>query len=116
MAHAINSVMLLGYLGKDPEVKVINDTTMCKMTLATSYRFKNRQGEYEDRTEWHNIVAWGSLADYCANRLTKGSRAYFKGSLQHRNWDDKDGKKCYMTEVRAMELIPLTEAKTVEAA
>lgn len=109
MAKSLNKVMLIGNLGKDPEVKYTpSGTPVAKLTLATNERFKDKDGQWADRTEWHNIVLWQRLAEIAGEYLKKGSKVYIEGRLQTRSWDDKQtNQKRYMTEVVASDLLLL---------
>jgi single-strand DNA-binding protein len=98
----VNKVILVGRLGKDPEVKHLESgTVMAKFSLATSENFKDRNGEKVEQTEWHNIVVWRKLAEIAEKYLRKGSQVYIEGRIKTRTWDDQDGKKHYMTEIIA---------------
>lgn len=108
---AVNKVILVGNLGKDPELRYTpSGTAVCTFSLATTERFKNKQGEQQDRTEWHNIVVWAGLAEICGKYLTKGKQIYLEGRLQYRSYDDRDGNKRYITEVVANEMQMLGRA------
>ena len=109
MARGINKVILLGNLGKDPEVKYTpSGTPVAKLALATNERFKDKDGQWQDRTEWHNVVVWQRLAEIAGEYLKKGSKVYIEGRLQTRTWDDKQtNQKRYMTEVVASDLVLL---------
>jgi len=106
---SLNRVQLIGNLGKDPEVKYTpQGTPVAKLTIATNERFKDKAGEWQDRTEWHNVVLWQRLAEIAGEYLKKGGKVYIEGRLQTRSWDDKQtGQKKYMTEVVASDLILL---------
>jgi single-strand DNA-binding protein len=106
---SLNRVQLIGNLGKDPEVKYTpQGTPVAKLTIATNERFKDKSGEWQDRTEWHNVVLWQRLAEIAGEYLKKGGKVYIEGRLQTRSWDDKtSGQKKYMTEVVASDLILL---------
>ena len=106
---SLNRVQLIGNLGKDPEVKYTpQGTPVAKLTIATNERFKDKDGEWQDRTEWHNVVLWQRLAEIAGEYLKKGGKVYIEGRLQTRSWDDKTtGQKKYMTEVVASDLILL---------
>src|ERR1700731_3571974 len=106
---SVNKVILVGNLGKDPEVKFTpQGTPVAKITLATNERFKGKDGNWQDRTEWHNVVLWQRLAEIAGEYLKKGGKVYIEGRLQTRSWDDKtSGQKKYMTEVVASDLILL---------
>jgi single-strand DNA-binding protein len=107
--RSLNRVTLIGNLGKDPEVKYTpSGTPVAKLALATNERFKDKSGEWQDRTEWHNVVLWQRQAEIAGEYLKKGSKVYIEGRLQTRSWDDKtSGQKKYMTEVVATDLILL---------
>jgi single-strand DNA-binding protein len=106
---SLNRVTLIGNLGKDPEIKYTpSGTPVAKLALATNERFKDKAGEWQDRTEWHNVVLWQRQAEIASEYLKKGSKVYIEGRLQTRSWDDKTtNQKKYMTEVVATDLILL---------
>ena len=106
---SVNKVILLGNLGKDPELKYTpSGTAVAKLTLATNERFKDKDGQWQDRTEWHNVVLWQRLAEIAGQYLKKGSKVYIEGRLQTRSWEDKQtNQKRYMTEVVAGDLVLL---------
>ncbi len=105
----INKVILLGNLGKDPELKYTpQGTPVAKFSLATGDRFKDKEGNWQDRTEWHNITAWGRTAEIVGEYLKKGRQVYIEGALRTHSWDDKQtGQKKYMTEIVVNELVLL---------
>src|SRR6266567_700808 len=105
----VNKVILLGNLGKDPEVKFTpSGTAVAKFTVATSDRFKDKEGQWQDRTEWHNITAWARTAEIAGEYLKKGGKVYIEGSLRTHSWDDKQtGQKKYMTEIIVNDLVLL---------
>jgi single-strand DNA-binding protein len=107
---SLNKVQLIGNLGKDPEVKYTpQGTAVAKVSLATNERFKDKDGQWQDRTEWHNVVLWQRLAEIAGEYLKKGGKVYVEGRLQTHSWDDKQsGQKKYMTEVVASDLILLS--------
>jgi single-strand DNA-binding protein len=108
---SVNKAILVGNLGKDPELRYTpSGTAVCTFTLATSERFKNKQGEQQDRTEWHNIVVWAGLAEICGKYLTKGKQVYIEGRIQNRSYDDRDGNKRYISEVVASEMQMLSRS------
>ena len=109
MAKSVNKVILVGNLGKDPEVKFTpSGTAVAKFSLATNERYKDKAGEWQDRTEWHNIVAWQRLAEIVGEYVKKGNKIYIEGRLQTSSWDDKEtGQKKYKTEIIANELVLL---------
>src|SRR5438445_10412980 len=106
---SVNKVILIGNLGKDPEVKYTpSGTPVAKLTLATNESYKDKDGQWQDRTEWHNVVLWQRLAEIAGEYLKKGGKVYIEGRLQTRSWDDKQsGQKKYMTEVVANDLVLL---------
>jgi single-strand DNA-binding protein len=108
MAKSVNKVILIGNLGKDPELKYTpSGTAVAKFSLATNERFKDKSGEWQDRTEWHNIVAWQRTAEIAAEYLKKGRTVYIEGRIQTRSWEDKEGQKRYTTEIVAQDLVLL---------
>lgn len=109
MAKSVNKVILVGNLGKDPEVKFTpSGVPVAKFSLATNERYKDKGGEWQDRTEWHNIVAWQRLAEIVGEYVKKGSKIYIEGRLQTSSWEDKQsGEKKYRTEVVASDLVLL---------
>ncbi|HLJ86851.1 MAG TPA: single-stranded DNA-binding protein [Candidatus Angelobacter sp.] len=109
MAKSVNKVILVGNLGKDPEVKYTpSGMAVAKFSLATNERFKDKGGEWQDRTEWHNIVAWQRLAEIVGEYVKKGSKIYLEGRLQTSSWEDKQsGEKKYRTEIVAQDLVLL---------
>ena len=108
MANSVNKVILVGRLGKDPEVKYTQGgTPVAKFTVATNEVWKDQNGEKQERTEWHNIVAWTKLAEICGQYLNKGSRVYIEGRIQTRSWEDKEGNRKFATEVVGDNLIML---------
>lgn len=97
---SLNKVMLIGNLGKDPEVRfTASGQAVASFSLATSEKFKGKSGEMEERTEWHNITLWGKLAEIAGEYLSKGKTAYIEGRLQTRKWQDKSGNDRYTTEI-----------------
>lgn len=109
MARGVNKVILVGNLGQDPELRYTGSgTAVCNLRLATNESYKDSNGELVERTEWHSIVAWARLAEICNEYLTKGSQVYFEGSLQTRNYEDKDGNTKYVTEIKAREMMMLS--------
>lgn len=99
---SLNKVLLIGNVGKDPEIRHLESgASVASFTLATSERFRDRNGELRENTEWHNIVAWRQLADLAANFIRKGTQIYVEGSIRTRSWDDQNGAKRYTTEIMA---------------
>lgn len=109
MPKSVNKVILIGNLGKDPEVKYTpSGTPVAKFSIATNERYKDKTGEWQDRTEWHNIVAWGRIAEITGEFLKKSSKVYIEGRLQTSSWEDKtSGAKRYRTEIVAGDLMML---------
>jgi single-strand DNA-binding protein len=98
----INKVILLGRLGRDPELRYTQGgQAVANFTVATNESWTNRDGERQERTEWHRIVAWGKQAEFCGNYLTKGRQVYIEGRIQTREWEDKEGEKRRTTEIIA---------------
>ncbi len=109
MPKSINKVILVGNVGADPEVKYTpSGVPVGKFSLATNERFKNKSGEWQDRTEWHNIVAWQRLAEIVGEYVSKGSKVYIEGKLQTSSWEDRrSGEKKYRTGIVARDLVLL---------
>lgn len=102
MAGSVNKVILIGRLGKDPEMRFTpSGKAVTNFTLATNENWTDQSGERQERTEWHRIVTWGKLAENSAKLLSKGKQVYVEGRLQTRQWDDRDGNKRYTTEIVA---------------
>ena len=100
---SVNKIILIGNLGKDPEVRfTAGGRAVAKFSLATSDRFTDASGQSQERTEWHNIVVWGKQAESCGQYLQKGRQVYIEGSIRYRSYDDKEGNKKYITEVNAL--------------
>src|SRR3984893_5988915 len=108
--RSVNKVILIGNLGKDPEVKYTQGgMPVAKFSLATNERFKDKEGQWQDRTEWHNIVAFQRLAEIVGEYLKKGGKCFVEGSLRTSSWDDKEtGQKKYKTEIIANDLVLLS--------
>lgn len=106
MARGVNKVILIGNLGKDPEVRYMpSGGAVANVTLATSETWKDKQsGENQERTEWHNVVFFNRLAEIAGEYLKKGSKVYVEGSLRTRKWQDKNGQDRYTTEIVAAEM------------
>ena len=97
---SVNKVILVGNLGRDPELRhTQSGRAVANFTLATNERWKDREGQQQERTEWHRIVCWDRLAEICAEYLQRGKQVYIEGRLQTRDWEDKDGNKRYTTEI-----------------
>lgn len=100
MAGSLNKVTLIGNLGRDPEIRYTKDNRpIANLAIATSERWKDQSGQQQEKTEWHNIVVFGNLADIIQKYLKKGDQVYFEGKLQTRKWQDKEGQDRYTTEV-----------------
>lgn len=101
----INKVILIGNLGADPEVRYTQSgTAAANFTVATTEKWKGQDGQMQEQTEWHRIVAWKRLAEICGEYLSKGSRVYIEGKLQTRKWQDQNGNDRYTTEIVAREM------------
>ena len=97
---AVNKVILIGNLGADPETKNLEGgNTVANFTIATTEKWKNKQGEQQEKTEWHRIVAFGRTAEVCGEYLKKGKQVYIEGKLQTRKWENKEGVTVYTTEI-----------------
>lgn len=116
MPKSVNKVILVGNVGQDPEVKYTpSGTPVAKFSLATNERFKDRSGEWQDRTEWHNVVAWQRLAEIIGEHVKKGSKLYVEGKLETSSWDDRQsGGKRYRTEIIARDIVLLGPHEDVE--
>jgi single-strand DNA-binding protein len=107
----INKVILVGNLGKDPEIRAIDGgRKVANFTLATTETYKNKNGEKVDQTEWHNVVFWGPIAEVIERFLKKGSQIYVEGKIRTRSYDDKDGNKRYITEILGEQMTMLGKA------
>jgi single-strand DNA-binding protein len=109
LAMSVNKVILIGNLGKDPEMKYTpGGMPVARLTLATNERFKDKEGNWQDRTEWHNLVAFQRTAEIAGEYLKKGRTVYVEGSLRTNSWDDKEsGQKKYRTEIIVNDLVLL---------
>lgn len=102
MAGGVNKVILIGNLGADPEIRYTQaGQAVCEMRLATSEAWKDKQGQKQERVEWHRVIVWGNTAEACAKYLTKGRQVFVDGRIQTRTYDDKQGVKRYVTEIVA---------------
>lgn len=98
---SINKVILVGHLGRDPEVRyTANGDAVADVSLATSESYKDKKGEKIEKTEWHNLVMWRAQAEFAKEWLKKGQLLYVEGRLQTRSWEDKEGQKRYKTEIQ----------------
>jgi len=101
----LNKVTLIGNLGADPEVRFTQDgTCVANLRIATTERFKDRNGERQERTEWHRVVLWGKLGEIAQQYLSKGRQVYIEGKIETRKWTDNEGNDRYSTEIRANEM------------
>jgi single-strand DNA-binding protein len=99
---SLNKVMIIGRLGADPEMKTLSSgNSLTTFSIATSENWKDKDGQKQEKTEWHRIVVWGKLAEICGKYLAKGREAYIEGKLQTRSWEDQQGQKRYTTEIVA---------------
>lgn len=97
----VNKVIIVGRLGTDPEVKQVGESTLARLSVATSEKWKDKEGQTQEKTEWHRVNAWGKLGEICGKHLAKGRQVYIEGSLQTRSWEDPQGGKKYATEIKA---------------
>jgi single-strand DNA-binding protein len=105
---SVNKVILIGNLGRDPEIKYTQSgTAVANLSLATNEVWTDKAGQKQERTEWHRVVVWGKQAQVLAEHLSKGKQVYVEGSLQTRSWDDRDGNKRNTTEIRAARVLML---------
>ena len=105
---SLNKAMIIGRLGRDPEVRYTqSNTAVATLSIATSERYKDKQGELQENTEWHRVVAWDRLAEICQQYLSKGDQVYIEGPIQTRQWEDKEGQTRYTTEIKAREMTML---------
>ncbi len=106
--RGLNKVMLIGNLGKDPEVKYLeNNVALAKFPLATSESYKDKSGNQVSQTEWHNIVLWRGLAEVAEKYLKKGQKVYIEGRIKTRSWEDDSNNKKYITEIMGDSMIML---------
>ena len=116
MSRGLNRVLLIGHLGRDPEMRTSpSGRAVTSFNLATSRSWRSPDGDRHDETEWFNIVAWGSLAEICHQHLRKGQRVFVEGRLQTRRWDDAEGTKHQSVEIIAREMIMLGDPKDLPA-
>jgi single-strand DNA-binding protein len=118
----LNKAMVIGYVGRDPEMRYIpSGKPVTSFSVGATHTWIDAEGEHREETEWFNVVAWGKLAEICKEHLHKGRYVYVEGRLQTRSWEDQSGKKCFRTELVAREMIMLDSPRsassgTVEAA
>jgi single-strand DNA-binding protein len=116
MSRGLNKVMVIGRLGRNPEMRYTpSGRPVTSFSVATGRSWVNAEGERHEETEWFNVVTWGNLAEICKQHLIKGQQVYVEGRLQTRGWEDQNGKKHYRTELVANEMIMLREHKSAEA-
>jgi single-strand DNA-binding protein len=102
MAGSLNKVILIGRLGRDPEMRYTpSGQPVANFSIATDESYKDKQGQKVEKSEWHRIVVWGKQAEFCGNYLSKGRLVYIEGKLETRKWTDKDGAEKYTTEIKA---------------
>jgi single-strand DNA-binding protein len=105
MAGGVNKVILVGNLGADPDMRYTpSGQGVCELRVATSESWNDKNGQRQERTEWHRIVVWGKRAEVCSKYLSKGRQVYVEGRIQTRSYDDKDGNKRYITEIIAADV------------
>lgn len=103
----LNKATIIGRLGKDPEIKTINNQTVANFSIASTESWKNKNGEKQKTTEWHNCDAWGKLAEIIQKYVKKGDLIYVEGTIKTRSWDDKNGEKRYSTGINVKEMYML---------
>ena len=109
MANSLNKAILIGRLGKDPETKFTQGgVAISKFSIATDEEWKDRNGEKQKKTEWHNVVAWRRLAEICNQFLVKGKQVYVEGRIETKKWEDKEGKDRWSTQIAADKMIMLS--------
>ena len=112
MSRGLNKVMIIGHLGRDPEMRYTpSGRPVTTFTVATSRSWNTVDGERHQETEWFNVVAWGNLAEICKQYLTKGQQVYVEGRLQTRKWEDKEGNKHSSVEIVASEMMMLGDRR-----
>ena len=112
MARGLNKVMVIGPVGRDPEMRYMpSGKPVTSFSVATSRSWTNSEGERRQETEWFNVVAWGNLAEICKQHIRKGQQVYVEGRLQTRSWEDHEGKKRFRTELVANEMILLGDRR-----
>lgn len=112
MSSSLNRVILIGHLGQDPKLSYTQSgQAVANLRMATSERFKDKDGQWTDRTEWHSVVVWGKPAEFCGQYLAKGALVAVEGKLQTRKWQDKDGQDRYSTEVVAQSVQGLSKSE-----
>jgi single-strand DNA-binding protein len=108
MSRSLNRVQIIGNLGTDPELRSTpSGARVANLSVATSRRWNDRQGQPQEKTEWHRVIFWDKLAEVCEKYLKRGDRVYVEGSIEYRQYEDKDGQTRYITEIRGREMIML---------
>ena len=116
MGRGLNKVMIIGYVGRDPEMRYTpSGRPVTSFSVATSRSWTSAEGERREETEWFNVVAWGNLAEICKAHLSKNQQVYVEGRLQTRGWEDETGKKHFRTELVANEMILLGDRRAHHA-
>lgn len=110
----VNKVILIGNLGKDPDIMIFDGVKKATFSLATSETYKNKEGQKLEQTEWHNIVCWRGLADIAEKFLKKGVQVYIEGRLRYRKWEDKEGRMKHIVEIVADNFMILTRTNNIE--
>jgi single-strand DNA-binding protein len=111
MGKSVNKVILLGHAGKDPEARILRSGTLVNLSLATSERYKDNRGEWQEHTEWHNLVGYQRIGEILRDYVQKGSRIYVEGVLRTRSWEDREsGQRRYRTEVVVVDVSLLSPA------
>ena len=108
MARSLDKALLIGNLGSDPEIRTTTDgSKVAGLSVATNRNWTDRDGQAQERTEWHRVVAWANLAEIAEQYLSRGDSVYIEGEIQYRSYEDRDGATRYVTEIRARELVML---------
>lgn len=116
MAMSLNKAQIIGNLTRDPELRQTpNGTTVCSFSVATNFTWKDQMGNKQEKVEFHNIVAWGKLAEICGQYLNKGKKVFLEGRIQTRDWEGEDGVKRYKTEIIAENMIMLSRGDEMGA-
>ncbi|MHC4864668.1 MAG: single-stranded DNA-binding protein [Planctomycetota bacterium] len=107
MSSGVNRVILVGFLGQDPEVRFVGESgnAVCNFSLATNESWKDKQGVKQEKVEWHRIQVWGKLAENCGKYLAKGKQCYIEGKIQTRKWTDNEGQDRWTTDIVAQEVV-----------
>src|ERR1039458_7008617 len=113
MSKSVNTVILMVHVGKDPQVHILPSGTLVNLSLATSERFKDSRGEWQERTEWHQLVGYQRIGEIFRDYVRKGSRIYIEGALRTRSWEDRDsGQRRYRAEIVVTDVSLLSQAPT----